>query len=153
MAIKVQWEADGPFAICDSAAEAVELLKQARSINRAIPKNAAPLEVPMPQAPRANPTRTDNLSEFFGSINERSKKLLAELAKHPEGVDGDAFAKVCNTDGPGLGGILGGISKHAKKAHMTIGHWVQSEMRVEGIHRFRWITPTKLLLEQKDRIL
>jgi hypothetical protein len=117
MAVKVQWEADGPFAICDTPAEAMELLRQARS-----------------------------------STNDKGKKMLKLLLDYPQGIEGEQFSKACGIDSSGFGGVLGSLSKAARKANLNIDQFVQSEPRFEGKRRYRWFAPTKLLTEQRHRL-
>lgn len=143
MAIKVQWDTDGPFAICDTAAEAMELMKQARS---SIKGPTGPLRKSEPQ------TMDDKMSAVFSGINEKARKLLKALLNYPSGVEADEFGKVCGTEPAGFGGVLGAISKQAKKVDLTLDKLVLSEARFEGTRRYRWLTPAKLLIEYKGKL-
>jgi hypothetical protein len=150
MAIRVQWEADGPFAICDSPAEATELMRHARSsMNGATQPskqfNQAAFDVPKQSV-------GDRVGLVMAGINTKAKTLLKALLNYPQGVEGDEFGKVCGTDPTGFGGVLGGISKKAKVAGLTVDDLVQSEARFDGDRRYRWLAPTKLLLEHKHRL-
>src|SRR5437868_6900860 len=132
MAIKVQWEADGPFAICDTTAEAMELLKHARSSS-----NGAGTQRNKHEHLGKAQTTEDKMDAVFSGINDKAKKLLKALLNYPQGVEGEDFGKVCGTEPAGFGGVLGGISKEAKKVHLTIDDLVLSEARFDGPRRYR----------------
>jgi hypothetical protein len=147
MAIKVQWDTDGPFAICDTTAEAMELLKHARSSADSAggPRHKR-------EQPSETQTTDEKMAAIFSGINDKARKLLKALLNYPQGVEGDDFGKVCGTAPLGFGGVLGGISKEAKKVGLTIEKLVQSEARFEGTRRYRWLAPAKLLLEHRDKL-
>jgi hypothetical protein len=149
MSIKVQWGADGPFAVCDTPSEAMELLKQARTQNGngTTPK---PHVDALVLAPAGAESRFDT---FLAIVNEKGKLLLKMLLEAPSGVEGDLLSKTMNIDSSGLGGIMGSLSKAAGKAGLKIGALVISEARFEGDRRYRWMAPGKLLLEHKGRLL
>jgi hypothetical protein len=147
MAIKVQWDIDGPFAICDTTAEALELLKHARSS-----ANSAGQRSKQEQSNEAPQTVDEKMAAIFAGVNKKAQKLLKALLVYPQGIEGDEFGKVCGTEPSGFGGVLGGISKEAKKVGLTIDKLVQSEARFDGPRRYRWLAPTKLLLEHKHQL-
>jgi hypothetical protein len=150
MAIKVQWEADGPFAICDSPAEAMELMRQARlSVNAATRTSSQSNGDRLDSSKRTAGDRTELV---IASINGKARSLLKSLIDYPQGIEGGEFGKVCGIDPAGFGGVLGGISKKAKEVDLKIEELVQSEARFEGDRRYRWLAPTKLLLQHKDRL-
>jgi hypothetical protein len=145
MAVKVQWEADGPFAICDTPAEAMELLRQARSSTNGGGSGKG-------RAPASKEPSTDNMETMFNSVNDKGKKMLKLLLDYPQGIEGEQFSKACGIDSSGFGGVLGSLSKAARKANLNIDQFVQSEPRFEGKRRYRWFAPTKLLTEQRHRL-
>ena len=134
MAIKVQWDADGPFAICDTTAEAVELLKQAR-----IPGNGNG----QASTGVASQTTDEKVAAIFAGINDKARKFLRALLVNPQGVEGnETLGKLCGTDPAGFGGTIGGISKESKKVGLAIEMLVKSEVRFdEARHRYRWWAP------------
>ena|ERR1035437_1186023 len=146
MAIKVQWDVDGPFAICDTTAEALELLKHAHSSANGASQR--------PKREQSNEAQTveQKMTAVFAGVNDKAKKLLKTLFAYPQGIEGDEFGKACGIDPSGFGGVLGGISKEAKKVGFTIDKLVQSEARFDGPRRYRWLAPTKLLLEHKHQL-
>ena len=82
MAIKVLWGPEGPYAIAETPAEALELIKLGS--NGLAPKpatdshNHAFSETVVSTAA----TEKDRVEEFFSSINNRARKFLLALAKH-----------------------------------------------------------------------
>jgi hypothetical protein len=148
MAVRVQWETDGPFAICDTAAEAVELLRQARSTNGTTSKaHQAP--------PRtASKGSDDKVGMVLNAINDKSKKVLVGLLNAQDGTGAEALGQSCGIDASGIGGTLGSISKAAKKAHLDLQDFVKTETRVDTEkRRTQWYTPGRLLLEHRARFL
>ena len=144
MAIKIQWDAEGPFAICDTAGEALELLRQARSSSNGSDR-------PKQEQLAAQPME-ERISRIIAGINDKARRLLKALLNYPQGIDGVAFGKVCGMEPAGFGGVLGGISKEAKKVSLTVDKLMRSEARFEGLRRYRWLAPTKFLLEHKDKL-
>lgn len=146
MAIRVQWDDDGPFAICDTTAEAIELLRQARASQHNGTHKTKP-EVAV--VPRRAEERVD---AFLAATNDKGKLLLKSLVDYPTGVEGEEFNKVLGIDSAGLGGIMGSLSKAAKKARFSIDQFVTSEARFEGARRYRWMAPTKLLMDHMEQV-
>ena len=144
MAIKVQWDQDGPFALCDTAAEAMELMKQARSHGNGSLSQKRDQDEPL--------TTDEKMVAIFGGVNAKARTLLKALANYPTGVEGEEFAKVCGTEVVGFGGVLGAIAKQTKRVGWKLDKLVQSEARFEGERRYRWLAPTKLLLEHKGKL-
>jgi hypothetical protein len=144
MAVKVQWDTDGPFAICDTVAEAAELLKQARSLSNGTPKEKS--EVPMIKSGE------DRIDVFFANMNHKGKLLLKTLLNYPSGVEGEEFSKAVGIDSSGFGGVMGSLSKAAKKGRLTLDQFVKSEAKFEGARRYRWLAPGRLLVEHKNRV-
>ena len=69
MAVRVQWEADGPFAICDTPAEAIELLRQARTTTNG---NAPKAQIQAQKAQGAE----DKVKTLVSITNEKAKKVF-----------------------------------------------------------------------------
>jgi hypothetical protein len=146
MAVRVQWEADGPFAICDTPAEAMELLRQARATTNG---NAPKAQV---QAQKARGAE-DKVRTLVSITNEKAKKIFRALLDNPGGIEGEALSKASGLDLTGIGGVLGSISKAAVKSGFTASQIIQAETRMDGTRRFRWFEPGKVLLEQRNRFL
>ena len=149
MPIKVYWQDGGPFAVCDSAQEAAELLRLSR--NGAI-SPAVKINEPI-RSSALESTRPPDLSKFFSKINANAKKIFSALAKHPNGITGEDFAKEVGVSSDKFGGILGGASKNAKNLHFELNQLMLSEVRVEGNRRYRFLQPTPLLVANADRII
>jgi len=152
MAIRVQWETDGPFAVCDTADEALELLRQARSLSNGHVMTSAGVAKLPKVASKQHAGIDQKIADLLQNLNERAKGLLKTLSQYPHGVESDEFSKAYGVEPSGLGGILASLSKSAKKAHMNTNQLVTSEARFEGTRRFRWIAPTKLLMDNRERL-
>ena len=147
MAIKVRWDADGPFAICDTTAEAMEMMKHGHSSANGTDQRSSREQSGEPEG------MGDKIAADSQEINDKAKKLLRAIANHPQGMEaGEDLAKECGIDINGFGGTLGAVSKYAKKVGITIDRLVQSESRLDGMRKYRWFAPTKLLLEHKNRL-
>jgi hypothetical protein len=148
MAIKVQWESDGPFAICDNVAEAAALLRAARTVPNGA-SHAQPKE-PDPKGPEPKGAE-EKINIFFQNTNDKGRLLMKTLLNYPAGIEGDKLIKELQIDASGLGGIVGSLSKAANKAKIGLGQFVVSEARFEGKRRYRWMAPGKLLRDQMGR--
>lgn len=149
MAVKVMWGPDGPYAIADTPAEALELIKAGAGSNRD-GASAMPQRFPRSEPPSDPPPEEQRVLSVFKEINERGRKLLAALVKHPEGTFGENFATEINEEPAVFGGIAGGISKIAKRNNVKMAQLYRSEMRFEGARRYRWMAPGPLLLKYAD---
>jgi hypothetical protein len=155
MAIRVQWDSDGPFAICDTTAEAIELLKQARSTSNGHAPNgsAATGSSNKPQAHNKPPVGTEQKIESVLNITtEKVRDVLKKLLEYPDGVEGDEFCKAYGVNASGLGGILTSLSKACKKSGLAFEQLVDSGVRFEGSRRYRWMAPAKLLKEYQHKL-
>jgi hypothetical protein len=149
MAIKVQWDpkTGAPFAVCETPEEAMQLLKHSGpSVMNGSGRHSS----------NAEPTKTqvteEKIDTVFSVLNGKAKLLLGTLLKYPSGVEGDDFGKASGIKPSGLGGVLGTISKAAKKSHLNVDQLVQSEAKFDGKRRYRWLAPTKLLVQYGDRL-
>jgi len=147
MAIKVQWGPDGAFAICDTPAEAMELLKQPRNGSGSSREQSH-----AQQSQNEKLTLEQKAGAVIEGINDKARNFLKTLLRYPQGIEGEDFGKVCGTEPAGFGGVMGGISKEAKKVGLTIDDFVESEARFEGNRRFRWLEPAEVLMEFKDKL-
>lgn len=150
MAVKVQWDSDGPFAICDTPAEAMELLQHARAASN----GAKRPQTEGTRSPTEDKAKTpeDKVDAFLSCANDKGKKLLKTLLEHRSGIEGDQLSSILGIDSSGLGGITGSLSKCANKAKLNLGLILISEMRFEGSRRYRWMAPGKLLLEHAEKV-
>lgn len=151
MPVKVQWEIDGPFAICDTPAEAMELLKQARTASNGVKRHHTERQGSSTEDKAKGPE--ERIDTFLSYANEKGKKLLKTLLEHRSGIEGDKLSGILGIDSSGLGGITGSLSKSAKKAKLNLGQILISEMRFEGVRRYRWMAPGKLILEHEEKLL
>jgi hypothetical protein len=143
---KVQWDSDGkPIIACDTLAEAIELAKHGSPLNGTNQQS---------KSARAEPqTVSDQVTAVFAGVNSKAKNLLKGIANHPQGVElNESLGQECGTEPAGFGGVLGAVSKEAKKVDLTVDQLVRSEIRFDGTRRFRWLAPTKLLLEHKNKL-
>jgi hypothetical protein len=134
--IKVFFKEDGPFALVDTAEDAAKLLKL-----------GATTTVALPVVGKSTLTETESIGEFWAGINKNAKTFLTHLLKYKDGVRGDKFSEEINLSVEKFGGVLGGASKIAKKYGIKFGKIVDSEMRIEGTQRYRWLCPGSLLLK------
>jgi len=89
----------------------------------------------------------DAVTQFVSAINDNSRKFLAALSKHPNGVKAEQFGEETGFTTDKFGGILGGASKLAKKYNLDFGTFVVSEMRNEKSMRFRFLMPGPMLIK------
>jgi hypothetical protein len=152
MAIKVVWGEGGPYAIADTVAEALELIKSGS--NNGSAKAAAIREQPVHGTlfDGSIGTEEERVIKVFSEINDRAKAFLSGLSRHPSGIKGGAFAQELKTESSAFGGILGGMAKIAKKYDFSIDDFVLSELRIQGAERFRFLKPEKLLVKYADKM-
>jgi hypothetical protein len=147
MPIKVYFPKTGdPYVEADTPQEALSLLKLGSNGHAVQPARFPRLET------ATAITSTDEVTQFFLTINENARKLLLVLLKHERGVRGEQFAEETGIGAEKMGGIFGGASKIAKNCGLKIKHFVGSEMIVSGNERYRYFRPGKLLLENADRL-
>jgi hypothetical protein len=151
MAITIQWGPNGPVSVtCDTPAEAKEVLRQ--DIDSRHPpsdSNGARADHPPTSPVRAQATTDERARTALEQVNDNVRQLLSELVKHPNGVDATELSRSTGIEIAAFGGILGSLSRAAKKSHLGFGHFLESEARFEGQRRYRWMTPTKLLIENR----
>jgi hypothetical protein len=142
MPIKVFFPKSGdPYIEAASLEDALDLVKQS--------SNGHGTQQPM-RFPRLE-TSSDDVTQFFLTINENARKLLLALLKHDKGVRGEQFSDETGIASEKFGGIFGGASKIAKKYGLNIKKFVGSEMIVSGTDRYRYFKPGKLLLENAEK--
>jgi len=142
---------DGYSVTCGSADDVVALikaLKHSRNGHGTMPATSARA------ADAASKTQSieQKIDAVFAGINDNAKALLTALVAFPDGVESTEFGTASGINSSGFGGILGSISKVAKKSQLSVNQLVLSEARFDGKRRFRWLGPTKLLMENKDRL-
>jgi hypothetical protein len=101
----------------------------------------------LPVMGKSTLSENEAFAEFWAGINSNAIMFLTYLLKYPNGVKGDHFSDEINLPVEKFGGVLGGASKIAKKHNLRFAKIVQSEMRVEGAQRYRWLCPGPLLLK------
>lgn len=142
MPIKVYFPKDGdPYIEAGTPEDALALLKIGSN-------GRATQQMRFPRFD--NPS--DDVTQFFLTINENARKLLCALAKYESGVRGDKFSDETGIAPEKFGGIFGGASKIAKNYGLKIKQFVISEMVVKGTDRYRFFKPGKLLLENADKL-
>ncbi len=146
MAIRIQWEGGAPVAVCDTVAEARELLQHpGPAANGNAPK--IPGEALRVQG---NEEKARNLSRL---ANVKSKNIMRVLLDNQGGIEGEQLSKTSGIDIAGIGGVLGSLSKAAEKSGFLKEQVVLAETRMDGRRRYRWYAPGKVLLEQRNKIL
>ena len=136
MPLKVYFGPEGPYVVADTPREAMELVKLCSN----------GMAHPTAQAVSGAGTIHDqdeepDVNKVFLRINDRAKKFLTGLSAHSAGITAEKLAEEIEERPEVFGGILGGISKIAKKNRVPIGGLVISEMKHEGSRRFRFFTP------------
>src|SRR5581483_5008336 len=94
----------------------------------------------------------DAVTQFFAAINDNSRKFLAALARHMNGVRAEEFGEETGFTTDKFGGILGGASKLAKKYQLNFSQFVVSEMRNEKHMRFRFLRPGEMLVKHASKL-
>jgi hypothetical protein len=148
--VRVQWEADGPFALCDTPAEAAELLGYARKTTNGNHRTAS--ESPL-KATTDGKSVAEKVAWITGKLTDKSRRLLGALAAYPQGVSAKMLSEQCGVDQESFGGTLGSVSKNAKKMDLDFEGIVRSYLKEEGDHNIRWMAPGKILLDHKNKFL
>lgn len=144
MAITVRWGKEGAFAVCDTPAEAMELLRHGNLGNG----NGL---VGLAQEPTTTGHGGRNeIHSVLSSLAPNAKTLLKALAVYPNGIEAGEFSKASGIQEAAFGGILGSISKIAKKHGLMLERFVRSEVKMDGDHRLRILTPLKPLIDNKE---
>ena len=153
MPIKVCWTDNGPFALCDTPAEAAELLRAVTGMEK----------LPTSQTPKAStersasagsvlPTEEQTMGKFLSELKPLHKNFLAALAHSPEGIDGERLASEVGMRARQFGAVVGAISKNAKRNNIRIAQLMLSEARFEGARRYRFFQPRALLQRHAGKI-
>jgi hypothetical protein len=137
MAIRIQWGPDEPVAICDTVAEALEVLQRGSGPHRNNGKQQ-----------RTAPAQ-GNVAELFDEINDNAVRVLGIIANSPNGIEGQQLSDASGISLISMGGVFGGVSKLARKHNLTIERLIDSETRFEGGRRYRWFAPTDLLVQHR----
>jgi hypothetical protein len=144
MPYRVYFPKDGtPYIETDSVEEAIAVAQSRPESNR---KPAPTLNFPKQAQPE------NAVKMVFLGINENARKFLVMLAQHSEGVRGDQFSAETKIEAEKFGGILGGLSKIAKNYGFKLRDFVDSKLVVKGSERYRFLRPTKLLIENQDKL-
>jgi hypothetical protein len=153
MAIKIQWGEDGlPFAVCETATEAVELLKQGK-LEPASSNGTQHRAKPAQEQASKPQNAEDKTTVVLENISPKAKKLLLALLNHTQGVDTDTLGAELGISGSSIGGLFASISKVAKAQSFKIEQLVKSEVKRGPDKRsYRWLLPTKLLADHKPKI-
>jgi hypothetical protein len=148
MPIKVFWVEDGPFALCDSPAEAAELL---RLVEPAPTEATANLR--RQTAAQAPLSEEQSMARFLAELKPNQKTFLSVLSNYEDGIVGEHISKETGLEAVQFGAIAGAISKNAKRNRIKIGQLLLSETRFEGPRRFRFFQPKPLLLKYASQLL
>lgn len=140
MPYKVFFREGGPFALADTPEEAAALLRVGTN----------PAVDFLTLAGTIIPSEPERVRSFWEDINHNARNFLIHLLNHPDGVTGDKFTEEIKLGSEKFGGVLGGASKIAKKHNISFALLVESEMRVEGTRRYRWLRPGQLLVKYKE---
>ena len=135
MPIKVMWGSDGPYAVADTPEEAMALLKLSRN-------GAKPLA-----SGHSSDPNVSNIVKLFRAVNENAVLFLACLSTHTDGVRGDTLCEETKITNDKLGGIMGGISKLAKKFYVPVSEILISMQKIDGTERVRYFKPGVGLLK------
>ena len=141
MPVKVFFD-ESQYAECDTPEEAANFAKLMKNGTR---PNPSKLQRPKVIADLKGAAKDQNIDYFFDEINPNAKLFLKTLVKHPSGIKGDDFAHEVQSKVEKFGGIFGGISKIAKKYGLSFEDFIDSEMKVEGTQRYRFLKPGPLL--------
>ena len=145
MPIKVFWNEGGPFALCDSPAEAAELLSLSGRADSQGPKGTSPELVPL--------TEERAMERFLADLKPNQKTFLAALVgKHPDGTTADQIQQEIAARPKQLGAILGSLSKTAKRNDLKITQLVLSQTRFDGPRRFRFLQAKPLIMQYRGKI-
>jgi len=146
MSVKVFWGEDGrPYAEAQTVAEALELIKAgSNGFGKHPPKPETQTTVVPAQAREGIPER---VKRVFAEGTEKSVAVLKVLAKYQQGIEGEALGEEAHVQVGAFGGILGGVTKLARKNGFKDDDFVVSEQKIEGSRRVRRYWPGKVLLE------
>jgi hypothetical protein len=148
MPYRVYFPKDGtPYIETDSVEEAIAL---AQSRPESSKKPMPTLNFAPKSGSSAQPENAVKL--VFMAINENARKFLVVLAHHSEGIRGEQFSVETKIESEKFGGILGGLSKIAKNYGLKMRDFVDSKLVVKGSERYRFLRPTKLLIENQDKL-
>ncbi len=136
MAIRIEYSGGAPVAVCDTTAEALELLKAASQQQEPAKAKSAGSKSDTQHAIIAilrdlKPTVRPLVEGLF----KLGTETLAQDLETATGIKKEAF-----------GGLFGAVSKAAKKAHVDIGQIYKTDVRFNGPTRERWYAPGKTLL-------
>jgi hypothetical protein len=154
MPIKVYFGPNGPYAECDSPRDALELLR-AGGINVHSPAGKLPAPKSESSAMAAEATgggEDSRALRVFEGINATARKLLNTLLAFEDGAEAIEVSSRSGIAVVAFGGILGGISKIAKKNQLDISDFVFSEARFEGSRRFRFLKPGPKLIAHTGQL-
>jgi|SRR5579863_4485406 len=138
--LKLHFGDSDSFVTADTPEEAAQLIQLLILKS----KNA---RTALPIVGKSTLSEAEAIAAFWAGINSNAKMFLVYLLKHPKGVKGDSFSDEINMPVEKFGGVLGGASKIAKKQNLKFKKIVESEMRIEGTQRYRWLCPGPLLLK------
>ena len=152
MAITIKFDEDGrPQAVCDSVEEAIQMMKSGSSQAGHKPDKS---ERGAQQNGNLTSSTSDKAKLILGEMNDKSKKLLWSLAQFPAGVEAGELSVASGIDQAAFGGLNGALSKIADNHGLSFEKFVKSEAKFRGKgkdkERYRWMAPTKLLLDHAD---
>jgi len=140
MPIRIQWQDGNPVAECDTAIEAADFMRAAqngKSASHAKPELNGYPEHPAPR----------DFVAFFKEQKPNVQALLKGLYQANREVEAEELGKLCGIDKNAFGGMLGALSKTAKKAGISLNLIYRKEVRINGPRREVWYIPAKLLKE------
>ena len=151
MPIKVCWAENGPFALCDTVAEAAELLRLGSTLDKPSAKDPATVTRSGPEP--VSLTEDQAMERFLAELKPNQKNFLAALAPHSEGIHGDDLAQEIGMESRQYGALVSAISKNAKRNGIKIKQLMLSEMRFDGPRRFRFFQPKAVLHKYAGKIV
>jgi hypothetical protein len=151
MPITVRWAHNGPFAVCDTVAEAAEMLRLGAALEAPSPKETAKPSADKPDPPPISEDQA--MDRFLFELKPNQKNFLSALSHYPDGVKGEDLAREIGGESRQFGAVVGAISKNAKRNGIRIKQLMLSEMRFEGSRRYRFFQPKALLQRYAGKIV
>ena len=147
MPVKVMLPDSDGYAICDTPAEALELLKLSR-----VSKNGT-------GEPKSDQHHTDEPSEeeravaVFGEIKDNARALLIKLTSYKHWIRTDKFQEETGFQMNTYGGTIGSVTKAAKKhGFRNLSPFVISDSKMDGRVRYNFLQAGPMLLRYGDRL-
>ena len=153
MPIKIYWENGVPFAVCDTVAEAAELLQVRLAIPNEKPGNRDAPAVRSPEPVSAPLSEEQAASQFFADLKLNQRNFLIALSSHPNGVRSDDLAQEVHMETNQFGAIMSNLSKTGTRNGINMDQLIISEARFEGSRRYRFFQPGPLLQKHSAKLI